>query len=361
MVLSRLSGRLFRRHISSFLLLLAYPCVPVVGQAAADAAPLPGQLPPLLLECESAPNYNACSVWVWHGSSYLANWQGGAVGRLTVASSDSQHLRVERLDTGGPLTGLTAIYTGEWDGNALSDGKMVATLKGGSNSLTWTAHSIVTPVLPNPQMEYTYVNWYPAQLTAYAIYNGKGNFNASVGTEVNDYRMRGEPPMNPGDSRRFSNKYALLPAQYAKGVSYPQASVIAAIYADGTTFGDPVVREAILGKRRRMSNALTAIATTVCAMGRQNATSMDIAGALEKQHAAEDARSPAGKDEIDKAYSFVEKSLTGSTNSHLAPRQGAKRSWDQLIQLRTGLDDPVQDARGELTAPAATDLSCALP
>lgn len=272
---------------------------------------------------------------------------------------NSPHIQILRKDTGGPLVGLTATYTGKWDGNTISDGKMIARLNGGSNSLTWTAKRTLTPVLQQPDR--SYLNWYPAQLTAYAVFSNDGRFSSSVGTLIDDYRMRGEQPMNPGDSRTFTAKYLVVPANYGKGVIYPQGMVIAAIYADGTTFGDQGVLQAMLEKRKLMITALAGITTTICLMGRQGATSMEIAIALDKQHAVEDARSQTGKEERAVAYSYVEKSLTGSTNRHLPPSEGVRRTWEQMNRFRAGLFDPVGDARGNPLMPAVTSRACALP
>jgi hypothetical protein len=220
----------------------------------------------------------------------------------------------------------------------------------------------LTPVLANPQLDYSYVNWYPAQLTAYAIFNNKGSFNMSLGTEMNDYRLRGEQPMSPGESRLFTQRYIVEPANYGKGVAYPQASAIAAIYADGTTFGDRGVLEAMMAKRKLMAAALTAMGATMCPMSEKGASIADISTALDKQHAAEDARSQAGKEERDLAYSYVQKSLNSRTNNHLPVNKAVKRTWDELNQLRTGLAaDPVKDSAGNLLIPAVTPLACDLP
>jgi hypothetical protein len=333
-----------------------------ICQLAETTPPPPAHLPRLIGECETSANYAACSLWIWHGSSYSAIWQNGAVGELTVASGDSSDLRIERKDSAGPVAGLTATYTAKWDGKTFSDGAIAATLNGGTNQLTWIGSAAVTPVLANPTLDYSYVNWYMAPLTGYAIYSNKGSFNMGMGTEINDYRMRGEGPMNPGESRLFTQQYFVAAPNYGKGVTYPQAASIAAIYADGTTFGDANVLKLMLERRQAMIEPLTSIAATLCAMGMQSASMADISAALNKQQTAEDARSPAGKVERSEAYLFVQKSLNGRTNSHMTASKGAKRTWDQVNQLRSGLAaDPVKDGGGNLVVPAVTPLACNLP
>ena len=331
-------------------------------QLAETTPPPPAHLPRLIGECEASANYAACSLWIWHGSSYSAIWQNGAVGELTVASGDSSNLRIDRKDSAGPVAGLTATYTGKWDGKSFRDGAVAATLNGGANQLTWIGSPAVTPVLANPQQNYTYVNWYTAQLTGYAIYSSQGSFNMGMGTEINDYRIRGEAPMSPGESRLFTQQYFVAAANYEKGVTYPQAASIAAIYADGTTFGDANVLKLMLERRKAMIEPLTSIGATLCTMGMQSASMADISAALNKQQTAEDARSPAGKEERGEAYLFVLKSLNGRTNGHMTASQGAKRTWDQVNQLRSGLAaDPVKDGGGNLMVPEVTPLTCNLP
>jgi hypothetical protein len=345
--------------LSAFILVSFTACL---GQLAETTPPPPGHLPRLVGECEAGPNYAACTVWIWHGSSYSAIWQNGAVGELTVASGDSSDVRINRLDSAGPVAGLSAVYTGKWDGKTFSDGQIAATLKGGTNQLTWTGAPAVTPVLPTPQLDYSYLNWYPAQLTGYARFGGQGSFTRAFETEIDDFRVRNEGPMSPGESRTFTLRYFIVPANYEKGAAYPNFSVIAAIYADGTTFGDANVLKAMLERRKLMASALTSIGTLYCTMGQQGASISDIATALSKQQAASNGQSLEGKAERDEAYSYVQKSLGSRVNSHLPANQAIRRTWEDLNKLRSGLAaDPVKDERGNLAIPAVTPLACNLP
>jgi hypothetical protein len=257
---------------------------------------------------------------------------------------------------------LTATYTASWDGTSFNDGKIVATLKGGTNTLTWKGKATVTPVLPTPGIDYSYLNWYPGQLTGYARFGGQGSFTRAFETEIDDFRIFNEPPMSPGESRQFTLRYFVLPANYEKGAHYPNSSVIAAIYSDGTTFGDANVLKAMMERRRTMLAALNAIGATLCTMGQQSASISDIAGALDKQHAATPERSAEALDESGLAYSYVQKSLGSRVNSHLPANQAVRRTWDDLNKLRSGLAaDPVKDASGNLVIPAVTPLACNLP
>jgi hypothetical protein len=345
------------------LSLLFFCLSPSISAQMLDSIPAPpGHLPRLVGECETGLNYAACSLWIWHGTSYSAIWQNGAVGQLTVASADAANVQIKRQDSAGPVAGLTATYTAIWDGTSFNDGKILATLKGGTNTLAWTGNATATPVLPTPQMDYSYLNWYPGQLTGYARFGGQGSFTRAFETEIDDFRIFNEPPMSPGESREFTLRYFVLPANYEKGAHYPNFSVVAAIYADGTAFGDANVLKAMMERRKTMLAALNAIGATLCSMGRRNASINDISEALNKQHAA--TQEPDGKtpDESGVAYSYVQKSLGSRVNSHLPVDQALNRTWDDLNKLRSGLAaDPVKDASGNLVIPPVTPLECNLP
>lgn len=147
-----------------------------------------------------------------------------------------------------------------------------------------------------------------------------------------------------------------------KGAAYTHDESIAAIYSDGTTFGDSNVLAEMLERRRSLITVLTSIGATLCTLGRQQASTADIETALDKQHAQQDAQSEAGKDERDTGYSFVSKSLASRANNRLPANQAIKRTWDQLNQLRSGLAaDRVKDPHGQLAIPALTPLDCNLP
>jgi hypothetical protein len=333
---------------------------PAFGQSG-DGTPPPAQLPPLIAECESGAGYNACSVWIWQGSTYSAIWSNGAVGQLTVASGDAADLQLQRADKSGTLAGLTATYTGQWNGSAVNDGKMTANFKGTSKGGTWTGTPTVTPVLKNPTLDHNYLNGYTAQLTGYAIFNGSGLYSSSLATMINDYRLRGEVAMSPGTSRPFTLRPMMLPQDYVKGASYQNLAAIAAIYSDGTTFGDPHVLKAMIDARQWMIDALTGIAGTVCRMGEQQATINDIGAALDKQRAREDAQSGAEKDASRMAYEFVSKLLSGGNVRRLPANAAVKRVWAEVNQRRSELaSDPVKDGSGRLAIPSVTPLQCDL-
>jgi hypothetical protein len=342
------------------LFLFHLPCSPCFSQPGAAKTPPPGHLPPLILECESGSGFNGCSVWIWQGSSYIAGWSSGATGTLRVSSGDSSQLRIQRVDS-GKSAGLQGTYTGAWNGTSVVGGKLTFTFNGVSGSGSWTGETTLTPVLHQPNT-YSFVNWYMSQLTAYTIFSNQGSFNQSIGAEMNDYRVRGEPIQNSGESRLFSNRYLILPESVLKGRSFAQATAIAAIYADGTTFGDPQVLAAMIAFRKSMLGAFTSIATTYCTLGMRQSSVKEIETALAMQHDAEDARSPDSIGERVAAYGLVVKSLETRGNNRRPSADVLRHTWDRINQFRSGLAaDPVKDASGKLLIPTISPLACSLP
>lgn len=341
---------------------MACQAAPVSAATGLAAAPPPDDLPRVLGECESGPHYNACSVWTWNGSAYTAIWQNAAVGHLVVESADHAAIRVRRDDASGTLKGLSATYTGRWDGHAIREGKMAISFNGASSTLTWNASRAATPVLKDPQHAFSFVNWYPAALTGFAVFTQDSTWNSSVGIEIDDYRLRKEAPMNPGEFRTFTQRFELIPASFASGLHYPQASAVAAIYSDGTTFGDPNVILAMIENRRDMLGALTEIGATLCAMRERQASLQDISSTLEQLQAKATVREKVRKGRA-LAFSFVQNSLGPSrANAHLQPDQVVRQTWDRMNELRADLAaDPVKDGAGNRLIPGVRPLECRAP
>jgi hypothetical protein len=356
---------------------LSLIAVPALSQSESGPPP-PLRLPRFIWECEAAAGANSstCSVWIWHGSSYSATWSIGAMGQLTVEGNNPSELTVRRVDNSGTLTGLNATYTGKWDGTHLTDGKMTFTFKGASNTGIWSGVPLVTPVVhtvlgtvqtivqdeiygvgrrPAP-----YYNWYSADLTGYAIH-AEHFVGSASSTAIDDFRVRGEQPMKPGERREINLRSHLLRPDYEGGAAYHAGTAIAAIYSDGTTFGDRKVLSAMIDYRRSMLAALGGIGSTLCTLGAQHSSIADIDAALNKQQGAEDARSPADKDARGAAYGYVGRSLHARGSGRLPASQVIKRSYDALNQLRSGLADPVKNPSGQPAISPVTPLACALP
>jgi hypothetical protein len=167
--------------------------------------------------------------------------------------------------------------------------------------------------------------------------------------------------MKPGERREINLRSVHLQADYEKGAAYFPGSAIAAIYSDGSTFGDRKVLAAMIDYRRSMVEALTGIGATLCTLGTRSSSVADVETALDKQHASEDARSAAGKDARAAAYTYVSKSLGARGNGRLPASQVIKRTFDQLNKVRSGLADPVKDGSGQLAIAPVTGSACSLP
>jgi hypothetical protein len=387
------------RLATSPRLLRAYFCLPLAAlslslfanpaRSQSDAgAPPPAHLPRFVFECEAAPGYSSCSLWTWHGSSYSAIWTSGEIGQLTVDSGDraasegipsggnAAELRVRRTDTAGHFPGLTATYTGKWDGTHFTDGKMTYAFKGTSGTGTWTLTREVTPVVHTtlgtvqtvtqdeiygvgrrPGM---YYNWYTAPLTGFAIHSN-GMLGSGVTTVIDDFRLKGVTPMNPGERRLIDMRSVMLRPNYEKGAVYFPGSTIAAIFADGTTFGDRIVLSAMIDYRRSMLAALTGIGATLCTLGTRQSDIAAVDAALSQQQAAQDARSAADKAPRGAAYAYVGKFMHGRGNARQTASQITRRTWDAVNKLRSGLADPVKDSSGQPAFASVTPLACRWP
>jgi hypothetical protein len=347
----------------------------VRGQSDA-AAPPPAHLPRFIFECEAGPGFSSCSLWIWHGSSYSAIWTNGETGQLTVVSGNAAELSVQRTDTAGGAAGLTATYTGKWDGTHFTDGKMTYAFKGATGTGIWTLTREVTPVVHTtlgtvqtvtqdeiygvgrrPGM---YYNWYTAELTGFAIHS-QGMAGSGITTAINDFRVRGESPAKPGERRLFDLRGEFLRPNYEEGAVYYPGSAIAVIYSDGTTFGDRKVLSAMIDYRRSMIAALTGIGATLCTLGTQQSAIADVGAALDRQQSEQDARSAADKAPRGAAYAYVGKILHARGNSRLTASQITQRAWDEVNKLRSGLADPVKDSSGQPAFGSVTPLGCRWP
>jgi hypothetical protein len=367
--------RLFWAYSCLPLAALSLFAHPVRGQSDAGALP-PAHLPRFIFECEAGPGFSSCSLWTWHGSSYSAIWSNGETGQLTVVSGNAAELSVQRTDTAGGAAGLTATYTGKWDGTHFTDGKMTYAFKGATGTGIWTLTREVTPVVHTtlgtvqtvtqdeiygvgrrPGM---YYNWYTAELTGFAIHS-QGMAGSGITTAINDFRVRGESPAKPGERRLFDLRAEFLRPNYEEGAVYYPGSAIAVIYSDGTTFGDRKVLSAMIDYRRSMIAALTGIGATLCTLGTQQSAIADVGAALDRQQSEQDARSAADKAPRGAAYAYVGKILHARGNSRLTASQITQRAWDEVNKLRSGLADPVKDSSGQPAFAAMTPLECRWP
>jgi hypothetical protein len=205
-----------------------------------------------------------------------------------------------------------------------------------------------------------YYNWNTADLTGFAIHSN-GMAGSGVTTAIDDFRVRGVAPQKPGERRLIDVRSVTLRPNYEKGAVYFPGSSIAAIYSDGTTFGDRNVLSAMIDYRRSMLAALTGIGATLCTLGTRPSTMADVDAALNQQRAEQDARSAAGKDPRGAAYGYVGKVLHGRGNGGRTASQIVQRAWQEVNKLRSGLADPVKDSSGQPAFASVTPLVCRWP
>lgn len=361
-----------------FLSLSAFSWVLLPLGSFADSDAPPYHLPRVIFECEAAvgANSSTCSAWIWRAGSYSAVWSIGAIGQLSVNDAKNGEVGFQRADSAGLFSGLTGTYTGKFDGSHFNDGNVTFSLKGASNRGVWSGVAEVTPVVHTHlgmiqtvtqeevygvgrQPPAPYTNFYTAELTGYAIYTERWVGSGVKGTVIEDFRTVGEAPMKPGDHRPVNLRSPRIPIDYDPGGAYRPGMAVAAIYADGTSFGDSRVLVAMMERRRSMLAALTTIGGTICQFGKQRAAMPEVDAALAKQRTAEDARSPTGKAGRDAAYDYVTSSL--HPRGRLTDGEKLKRSWEMLDKVRMGLADPVKDRSGQPMVAVPTALVCNLP
>ncbi len=253
---------------------------------------------------------------------------------------------------------------------------MTFAFKGATGTGIWTLTREVTPVVHTTlgtvqtvtqdeiygvgRRPGLYYNWYTAELTGFAVHS-HGMAGSGVTTAIDDFRVRGESPMKPGERREINLRLVLLRPNYDKAAVYFSGSTIAAIYSDGATFGDRNVLSAMIDYRRSMIVALTGIGATLCTHGTQQSAIADLDAALGRHQAEQDARSAADKAPRGAAYAYVGKILHGRGNSRLTPSQITQRAWDGVNKLRSGVADPVKDSSGQPAFASVMPLTCSWP
>jgi hypothetical protein len=355
----------------SLIVFLLTGIVPGHAQKVNSPASPPAGLPRMLFECDLAPNIVICGMWIWNGRLYDGAWANGTMGQMTVASPDHNALVIKRVDSTGAAAGLTGTYTGKWDGKQISDPRFSWSWKDKSMVFTWNAvpqDVPVTLVHDNPGHA---TNWYSAPLTAYTILGETGSYR---GTSNVDYRSRGDSPLQKFETRA-------LPMDCAQTCGSDKPSAIAAVYADGTTFGDRVHIDKIMQERGEEESAYKSIALKMCTMARQQQGVTEIVAALAKGFDA-----PASAEGADasraKALHFSVKFL--NQRASLGPdgkvtiRRGTpmnrphsqsdtdntvQATLQEINQRRTGLlADPVKEKAGKLYLTDTPDeVECKLP
>jgi hypothetical protein len=128
LALAQLSRRTTRAGLCALV-----ACALLTAVRAAEPATMPKRIE----VCETAV-VQYCGEWSWNGREYEGHWENGIVATLRVQHLAADGILITRVDSAGPSPGLTATYTGNLDGDRVSDGKVVWVFKGRSYKGTWT-------------------------------------------------------------------------------------------------------------------------------------------------------------------------------------------------------------------------------
>jgi hypothetical protein len=316
---------LFRNHPCLLLLLIATG----IGHAQDNRATA---LPPILFECDAAPNPVTCAAWIWNGQQYDATWEDGAVGQMTVTSGNSSSLVIHRADTTGAVAGLTGTYTGTWNGKAVIDAKFIWTFRG--NTTNWTWQTLPTTVPANCVPPGYIKNWYTSPLTAYVFAAEPKSDGSAMNTahELNDLRNKGRPWPAIGRFRTTRDENCFNAVAYGFG-----SHLTVALFADGSAFGDRQEINAIMSARAKAEREYHQLATQVCSLAQQGLGLSEIAAAINSQHPPD---SPA--------LNLLNHNLGKPPRT---PEDGKLRiinAIKELQDMRAGLLDPVKDENGKL-------------
>jgi len=183
-------------------------------------------------------------------------------------------------------------------------------------------------------------------LAAYSIgMAGAGGANGIL--RVYDARMNGTAPTGPGGT---------IP-EGQQGI-IAGAKPVAAIFTDGTTFGNEREVTLLMDRRRTQLKTLRAILPVLCSASAKSEEASATVGTLES------ARKNSGKNGNDMQNSIVANTFTAAINVLCGRKKGRPATVADAIQFvqaaaRQMSVDPVKDATGKLFITAAeTDLKC---
>ena len=138
----------------------APPAAPPAAEPSAPPDLVAPAIPKFVRECHTVPeNVEICGNWTWtaatdNGQEFEGRWLNGAVARMTIERFDLSGVAITRVDSDGPLAGVTARYQGKLFGEQMSG---TATFAGGGDAFAsrWIA-SFNLPThenLPPPSMD----------------------------------------------------------------------------------------------------------------------------------------------------------------------------------------------------------------
>jgi hypothetical protein len=246
----------------------------------------PGKLPRMILECDinpGAPYF--CATWIWNDDHYDATWSNGSIGQMTVVDAHPNSIVINRADHTGAAAGLTAQYKGKWDGKQITDGTVPWSWRGSAGNSTWIAEAVTTPVacIDTGSIE----DVYTAPLTAW-VFAADQNVDGRilpVKEPTVDLLIGENPaaPIQPFHSKRDDNCWRARVVDFR--TQKFETHITAAVFADGSTFGDRKQIDAIMATRGQVVREYTEVANRLCGFAEQPGITRDqIRESLQQMH-----------------------------------------------------------------------------
>jgi hypothetical protein len=329
-------------------------------------APPVMRAPKTLYECDVLPSRKVCAVWTWNGQAYDGTWpDSGAQGKMSVSRMDAGGVVIKRIDTAGATQGLTATYTGRWNGNAIVGGQVSWTWNGHTASNGWTG-SIEAPAKDPDQVAaekeaadkyipveviyghvngnddtYGVKNLSGTPLTAYEVITvGRSGVEWA---RMEDYRITQAGSLEGGQSR--IERYIFSPGTRPSGLH-----VAAAVFADGTVKGEASRVDSLMARRREQLFTYRTMSQAICSMARQREDLNTILSTLaaRKTEYVHAFPTMAGINRaVEDAYASVIRDLRDSSKEGVAA--GEQKTLRDVMRLSEQLKlDPVRDAGGKL-------------
>lgn len=321
-----------------------------LGNAASQAVtPPPSSLPFIFLETDINPGVGTSrAAWVWDGKHYQATWDNGAKGEMTLDSATHGSLVFRRSDLTGPLAGLTGKYIGKWDGHQIADAAFSWNFRGQAVTQTWTAVAAAVPVTCEDSGHGFNVlhGWLPAQLRAWVFRADSGGqtfydkdviYAAEGRNGVGAFQANGQRNLNIGVADVCVNRIA--------------GHVTAAIFADGSAFGDRKLIAAIEAQRSKEEHQYLHVETRFCQLLRQRTDYATISAQLKSEQSKEDPAVELATRDLDRVASSTKGRSYRLNVPALLKQLGDRR--------RLAMSDPVRDANGNLyVSDAVPDPVC---
>jgi len=306
------------------------------GAVSQTISPPPDLLPAIFLETDINPGVGISrAAWIWDGHHYQATWENGAKGEMTLESAAHGSLVIRRTDLSGPLAGLTGKYIGKWDGHQVSDAAFSWNFRGQAVTQTWAAVAASVPVSCEDSGHGFNVlhGWLSSQLSAWVFradgggqtFYDKDVINAAEGRNgVGAFQANGQRLLNIGVADVC--------------LSHIPGHVTAAIFADGSTFGDRKLIAAIEAQRLKEERQYLRVETQLCQLLKQGTDYATICATLKSEQTKDDPAVELVTRDLDRVAASTKGRTYRLNVPNLLKQLGDRR--------RLAMSDPVRDANG---------------